>query len=162
MEEEIDLRAYIEVLLHHWKWIAGLALILAIIAFVITSLQPAIYQASAVVIVTRPRYQIQFDPRFPTSQNWTPAYNAFPTLATSDDILQDVVEAYTPSPEAGISQWRLGVLSGMVEASSGGIPAYCCSRWHHALRRTPQVSPILGATLSCGPEVIFLVTVQEM
>ncbi len=123
MEEEIDLRAYIEVLFRHWKWIAGLALILAIIAFVITSLQPATYRASAVIIVTRPRYQMEFDPRFATSQNWTPAYNAFPTLATSDDILQDVVDTYTPLPEAGIDEWRLGVLSGMVEANSGGDPS---------------------------------------
>ena len=123
MEEEIDLRTYIEVLLRHWKWIAVLTLILAVIAFVITSLQPATYRTSAVVIVTQPRYRMEFDPRFATSQNWTPAYKAFPTLATSDDILQDVVDAYAPLLEAGIDNWRIGALSGMVEASSGGDPS---------------------------------------
>jgi succinoglycan biosynthesis transport protein ExoP len=143
MGEEIDLRAYLGVLGRHWKWIVGLALIAAVIAFVMTSLQPDTYQASAVVIVTRPRYQMQFDPRFETSQNWTPAYAAFPTLATSDGILQEVVEAYTPSPEAAIDDWRLGVLSGMVEASSGGDPSLLLLKVHS---RSPQDAAAIANT----------------
>jgi succinoglycan biosynthesis transport protein ExoP len=123
MEEEIDLRAYVEVLIRHWKWIAGLALAAAVTAFVVSTSLPPTYEASAVVIITQPRYQMQFDPRFKTVDQWTPAYKAFPTLATSDEVLQNVLHAHTPSPEAGIEAWKLGALSGMVEATSEGDPS---------------------------------------
>jgi succinoglycan biosynthesis transport protein ExoP len=122
MEDEIDLRAYIEVLLRHWKWIAGLALAAAVVALVVSLLLPRTYQASSVVFVTQPRYQIQFDPRFDT-QEGVPAYKAFPTLATSDGILQSVVENYVPSTESGIDEWTLNTLREMVEATSEGDPS---------------------------------------
>ena len=122
MEEEIDLRQYIEVLLRHWKWIVGLAVLAAVVAFVISSLQPKIYEAEAIVLVTEPRYQIEFDARFQTEQG-APAYNAFPLLATSDGILQGVLEVYDPSPAAEIGSWRLATISGMIEATSEGDPS---------------------------------------
>jgi succinoglycan biosynthesis transport protein ExoP len=122
MEEEIDLRAYIEVLLRYWYWIVGLAVVAAVAAFVFISLQPEEYEASSVVIVTEPRYQIQFDPRIGTEAR-TPAYRAFPTLAVSDGLLQSVVEAYTPSAQAGIGHWSLGALRQMAEATSEGDPS---------------------------------------
>ena len=59
MEDEIDLRAYIEVLLRHWKWIIALAVLAAIAAFVVNSLLPFTYEADSVVIVTEPRYQLR-------------------------------------------------------------------------------------------------------
>jgi succinoglycan biosynthesis transport protein ExoP len=123
MEEEIDLRAYVAVLIRYWRWIAGLALVAAVAAFVVSLLLPSAYETSAVVIITEPRYQMQFDPRFATVDNWTPAYKAFPTLATSDEVLQSVLAAYTLSPEAGIEEWKLGTLSNMVEATSEGDPS---------------------------------------
>jgi succinoglycan biosynthesis transport protein ExoP len=123
MEEEIDLRAYVEVLIRSWKWIAGLAVVAAVVAFAVSSFQAPTYQASAVVIITQPRYQMRFDPRFETVDQWSPAYKAFPTLATSDDVLRRVLDAYTPSPEAGIEEWTLPALEGMVEASSEGDPS---------------------------------------
>lgn len=123
MEEEIDLREYVEVLLRYWKWIAGCALLAAVTAFIVSLLMPPTYEASAVVLITQPRYQMQFDSRFETVDQWSPAYKAFPTLATSDDILQEVVEVYTPSPQAGIEEWKARVLKGMVEATSEGDPS---------------------------------------
>lgn len=122
MEEGIDLRAYIEVLLKYWYWIVGLAVLAAAAAFVITSLLPATYEAKSVVIVTEPRYQMQFDERFAT-QPGVPAYKAFPTLATSDGVLQAVVEAYSPSPASGIEKWTLTTLRKMVAATSEGDPS---------------------------------------
>lgn len=123
MEEEIDLRVYVEVLLRYWAWIAGLALVAAMTAFGVSSLMAPTYEAEAVVMITEPRYQLQFDPRFETADQWAPAYKAFPTLATSDDILQEVVEAYTPSPAAQIEEWKVASLNGMVEATSEGDPS---------------------------------------
>ncbi len=122
MEEEIDLRKYVEVLLRHWIWIVGLSVLAAVAAFVYTTVQPKLYQAEAIVLVTEPRYQIQFDSRFQTDQS-SPAYSTFPLLATSDSILQHLVEAYEPSAAAEISSWRLSTVSGMVEATSEGDPS---------------------------------------
>jgi succinoglycan biosynthesis transport protein ExoP len=122
MEDEIDLRVYIEVVFRYWKWILGLAFVAAVVAFVISLLMPRTYEASAVVLVTQPRYQMQFDPRIDT-QEGTPAYKAFPTLATSDSVLQSVVENYVPSKESGIDRWTLSTLQGMVEATSEGDPS---------------------------------------
>lgn len=121
-EDEVDLRAYIQVLLHRWIWIVGLAVVAAVTAFVVSSFLPASYEASAVVVVTEPRFQMAFDPRIGTEEQ-TPAYKAFPILATSDGILQGVVDAYLPSPQAGIEEWSLSTLSGMVEATSAGDPS---------------------------------------
>jgi succinoglycan biosynthesis transport protein ExoP len=122
MEDEIDLRAYIEVLLRHWKWILGLALVAAVAAFGVSLLLPRTYEASAVVLVTSPRYQIQFDPRFGTEEQ-TPVYKALPSLAMSDGILQSVVEGYAPSDKSGIKSWTLTALRGMAEATSEGDPS---------------------------------------
>jgi capsular polysaccharide biosynthesis protein len=123
MEEEVDLRAYVSVLTRNWKIIVALALVAAVVAFVVFSLLPPIYQASSVVIITQPRYQMQFDPRFRTIEQWAPAYNAFPTLATSDEVLRSVISDFAPSSEAGVEHWGLEALSGMVEATSEGDPS---------------------------------------
>lgn len=123
MDTEIDLRAYVSILLRRWKWIVGLTLVAGLGAFVVSALQPATYQASAVVLVTQPRYQMQFDPRFETANGWQPAYRAFPTLATSDGILLEVVDRYVPTAQAQIDNWQLSVLAKMVEAFSGGDPS---------------------------------------
>ena len=131
-EEEIDLRKYVEVLLRHWPWMVGCAVLAAVVAFGVTATMDPTYEASAVVLITEPRYQMQFEPRFETVDQWQPAYKAFPELATSDGVLEEVVGAYEPSPEAGIEQWRLKVLKGMVEASSEGDPS------------------LLKLTVSCG------------
>lgn len=122
MEEEIDLRVYVEVLLRYWMWIVGLAVGAAVIGLIVSLLLPPTYQASAVVLVTESRYQMRFDPRFGTEEN-TPAYRAFPTLATSDGILGQVLEDYDPPPQVDPEAWTLAGLSGMVEASSGGDPS---------------------------------------
>ncbi|HSJ54746.1 MAG TPA: Wzz/FepE/Etk N-terminal domain-containing protein [Anaerolineae bacterium] len=122
MEDEIDLRAYVEVLLRHWYWIVALAVLAAAAAFVYTSFQPAEYKARSVVIITQPRYQMQFDPRFET-QLEVPTYKAFPTLAASDGVLQSVVDAYSPSEKGRVGQWTLTTLRKMVEATSEGDPS---------------------------------------
>jgi len=123
VEEEIDLRQYVKVLIRYWKWIVGLTLVAAVAAFVVSLRQPLTYEASAVVVVTEPRYQMKFDPRIETLERWRLAYKAFPTLATSDGVLQDVLDAYVPSPESGIEEWKLRTLSDMVQVTSEDDPS---------------------------------------
>jgi uncharacterized protein involved in exopolysaccharide biosynthesis len=64
MEEEISLQVYIDVLIKYWKWIAGITVVAAITATIVSFLLPPVYQATALVVITKPQYQMQFDPRF--------------------------------------------------------------------------------------------------
>jgi len=123
MEDEIDLREYINVIRRRWKLIVGVTAVAVIAAAVVSFLLPPTYEASAVVLITEPRYQMQFEPRFETTDQWQPAYEAFPELAASDGVLQSVVEAYQPSPIAQIDEWRLKALKEMAEATSQGDPS---------------------------------------
>ncbi len=119
MEEEIDLRVYVEVLLRHWKWIAGLALVAAAVAFVASYLIPPTYEATALTAITQPRYVMQFDPRFQT-EDVTQPYKAYPELATSDDLLQALMTKVDSLPEEVES---LEDIRGMLEAKSGADPS---------------------------------------
>jgi uncharacterized protein involved in exopolysaccharide biosynthesis len=121
MQDEIDLRPYLAALWRRWYWIVGMAVVAAVVAFVFTRISPPAYEASAVIMITEPQYQMQFDPRFGTEVQ-EPAYRAFPTLATSDGVLARVVESYTPSAEAGLEAWNVHHLRRMVEATSEGDP----------------------------------------
>jgi polysaccharide biosynthesis transport protein len=124
MEEEfIDLRVYVKLLFEYWFWIVGAAVLAAVTAFAVSSLMAPSYEAESVVLITEPRYMMQFEPRFETMREWEPAYPAFPVLATSDEMLQAVVDAYTPTPDAGIETWTLKAVKGMTDASSEGDPS---------------------------------------
>jgi polysaccharide biosynthesis transport protein len=51
MEDEIDLRAYLDVLLRRWKWIVGVTLVAALVAGVVSLLMPPTYESTASVFV---------------------------------------------------------------------------------------------------------------
>jgi succinoglycan biosynthesis transport protein ExoP len=104
MEDEIDLRQYVAVLFKYWYWIIGLAIVATLVAFAVSSFLAPVYQATALVTATQPRYQLQFDSRFqniPGSNIQTllqNQYRTYPTLATSDDVLQRVADQTGWSP----------------------------------------------------------------
>jgi len=54
MEEEIDLREYVRVLLRWWKWIVGVTVVAAAVATAVSFLQPATYEATATVAGRKP------------------------------------------------------------------------------------------------------------
>jgi uncharacterized protein involved in exopolysaccharide biosynthesis len=122
MEDEIDLRRYLEVLIRRWKWIAALALIAALVMAAISFfvLKPT-YEATALVLVTNPRYQLRFDPRLETLSEIETNSKVFPSLAKSDDLLWEVLEALNPPlPE---KQGTLQALRGKINASAGSDPS---------------------------------------
>ncbi len=122
MEEEIDLRAYINVVIRHWYWIAGLALVAAILAFVLSSLLPPTYEASALVAVTVPRYQFQFDERVENIPfDPTQFSTGYPTIATSDDLLLSA--ANTVDPPLPPEKQRLHELRKILTAETAGDPS---------------------------------------
>ena len=119
VEEEIDLRPYIEALIKGWKWIFGAGIIVAIVAFVISSLLTPTYEATALVAITETRQLIQFDPRIQTAEDQQPL-QAFPQSAVSDELLQQLFEQLAlPKTEVESVQ----NLRDMLEAQSGTDPS---------------------------------------
>jgi len=93
MEEEIDLREYIKVITRRWYWIVGLTLVAAVVAFVVSSVLPPTYEATAMVVVTQPRYRLQFDSRVQNIPfDPTQLAKGYPVIATSDDLLLSVAQ----------------------------------------------------------------------
>ncbi|MGQ9467857.1 MAG: Wzz/FepE/Etk N-terminal domain-containing protein, partial [Anaerolineae bacterium] len=120
MEEEIDLRSYVLVLLKYWKWIIGATAVAAVVALVVSFILPPTYEATALVAVTKPRYVMQFDPRIETLNNIQPAYKAYPELASSDEALQELLTRLNPRPERVET---LEDLKRLVKAKSGTDPS---------------------------------------
>jgi polysaccharide biosynthesis transport protein len=119
VEEEIDLRPYIAALASRWTWIIGVSFIAALAAFIISLLVPPTYKATALVAITETRQRIQFDPRIQTQEEQQPL-KAFPQLATSDDLLQQVLVRLEPSEVQIDSVLKL---RGLLEARPGADPS---------------------------------------
>lgn len=121
MEKEIDLRVYVDVLIRRWKWIAALAVVSAVVALVASFLLPPTYEASALVVITQPRYVMRFDVKFETVNDIQQPYKAYPTLAMSDDLLAQVIAAMEPPLPEG-EQDLIGFRN-KLEAVSGSAPS---------------------------------------
>ncbi len=120
MEEEIDLRVYILVLLKYWKWILGLTIAATVVALVVSFLLPPTYEATALVAIKAPLYVMNFDPRFLPNQRPQPDYKAYLDLAEGDEVLEALFSRLNPRP-AEIKTLR--DLRGMVKARAGTDPS---------------------------------------
>ena len=88
MDQEIDLRDYIAVLLKYKFWIVALAIVFAVVAAVVSLLLAPTYEAAALVVVAKPQYELEFDERIRSVEgSVTPPYKAYPTLARSDEVV---------------------------------------------------------------------------
>jgi len=129
LEEEIDLRAYAQVLLRRWKWIAALAVVAAVVALVASFLSPPTYGATALVVITQPRYVMRFDVKFETVNDIQQPYKAYPTLAMSDDLLAQVLAAMDPPLPEG--EQNLTGFRSKLDAVSGSDPSVVELRVRH-------------------------------
>ena len=86
MDEEFDLRPYINTLLHSWMWLIGASVFMAIVALIGTRFIPAKYEATAILLVNDKEDLLQFDPRI-ISEVDIPLRDAYPELAKSDAVL---------------------------------------------------------------------------
>jgi polysaccharide biosynthesis transport protein len=94
MEDEIDLRRYIEILIHNWYWIVGLGAVAAIAAFAVSSLMPPTYEAVSMVAITGPRYEMRFEASIQDVPFNPAQFNqAYATMAKSDAMLRSVADA---------------------------------------------------------------------
>lgn len=92
MEEEIDLRPYVGVIISSWKLIVGATALAVLIALVTVLLLPRSYEAVALVVINQPRQSIQFDTRILSTQT-SQSFQVFPELATSDELLQNLLSS---------------------------------------------------------------------
>ena len=126
MEDEMDLRVYINVLMRHWRLIAAVTLLTSVVALGVSFVSPAKYQATAMVLVTRPLYQFQFSPAIQnrsdnsnTQQSLTG--KAALDLATSDALLQQLL--LQVGDRLSADERNLFALREMLKAKTGGDPS---------------------------------------
>jgi len=103
MQDEIviDPRKYILIVKRYLKWIIGASVLAAIALFMVDLLYPSQFEATALVAVTRPRYVLNFDPRFETVNNIQQQSNkAFIDLATSDEIVNTLFSSWKNRPSS--------------------------------------------------------------
>jgi len=120
MDDEIDLRPYIELLLKRWYWIVGVAALAGVIAFVASSLMPPTYEATALVAVTQSRESVQFEPRIRTVEEGNTPLSAYPELAMSDGLITELLEELNSTPSDVNSTAELRQI---VEAVPGSNPS---------------------------------------
>ncbi len=121
LEDEIDLRQYIRTLLRYWRWIVGLGLLAAALAFGISSILPPQYEATALVAITGPRYRMQFDQRMQDvpfdPKQFTKGYAA---IATGDELLAALLNEMGSDTSTRSAALSLRDLKGALNAQAVG------------------------------------------
>lgn len=102
MEKELDLTIYIDAILQNWYWIVGTAILASILTFVIFSLSPTTYSATATIVVLKSGNVIELDNRLREIQD-TQAFSSLPQLAKSNDILKELLVQFNSSEINSIS-----------------------------------------------------------
>lgn len=119
MEETIDLRPYVEALLRRWWVILG-AVVAGILVAVLLQFIQTDYQATALVAVTEPTQQLQFDERIVNTADLNVLLPAYPELATSDEVLSLLAERAAAMTDGEIAY--LPELRNMLHAEKGADP----------------------------------------
>jgi uncharacterized protein involved in exopolysaccharide biosynthesis len=99
MDDVIDLRKYINILLKKIWWIIGFTVGFGLLGLALAFLLPNTYQATAIAAITQARNELRFDPRIQTVNEFDLNYQSFATLATSDTIIQELYESLGLDPE---------------------------------------------------------------
>lgn len=120
MDEEIDLRPYIQGLISHW-WVPVLvAAVSALAALALNLLRPDAYETSAMVVITEPGQRVSFDPRFEVNERPDELLFAYPELALSDDVLKAVLDKVKDAGDGKINS--VGELRGLLNVNVGKDP----------------------------------------
>lgn len=151
MDEEIDLRPYIELLIRRWYIIVGAAVLAGLITFGVISLQDKVYQATSLIAVTQDRLVARFDPRLDTSEEPQPL-KVLPELATSDDLLRELKNTLEP-PLDDVD--TIAGFRGLLEASPGDDPSL--------IRLTAKhTDPADAARISNQWAAVFVIKANEL
>jgi len=143
MEDEIDLRIYLNILIRHWRLVVALTLLAGAAALVATWLLPPRYQAKAVIVITRPLYQFQFSSaiqNLPETTQQSLGGKAALDLATSDAVLQQVLDQV--GQDLLLQERNLVFLRETLKATAGSDPSiiYLSVTNHEPQRATRLVN----------------------
>jgi succinoglycan biosynthesis transport protein ExoP len=121
MEEEIDLREYINVIVRRWKWILGITLVAVVTAAIFSFfLLAPVYEAKAGVVIVKSRSEIAFEPKYRTltEEDIVSRRKALEALVRSNSVATEVIDKLgsTLDPE----EREVGALPDMVETESNG------------------------------------------
>jgi uncharacterized protein involved in exopolysaccharide biosynthesis len=120
LEQDIDLRETLRLLARKWWLVLGLPLILAIVTVLIVKfILPRQYQATALVLITKPTLTTNFDPRLEANPQ-VPEAQLLSSLALSDDTLLEVLQA----PEIATQvedEWSVSTLREMLDTATPGL-----------------------------------------
>jgi len=133
MEDEIDLREYLDVIIRRWKWIVGLTLVATITAAAISFVLPPVYEATVILAVTQPKYVLQFDPRFQAlEESITAPFKAYSALVKNPELEERVLDAlqgFIPS-----AKFTHQDLEGMATVTQGDDPSVIILKVRHTNR----------------------------
>lgn len=94
-----DLRAYL-IVLWRWKWLVVISVVLAVVgAVIVVYPAPLQYESSAVVVLAKPMYDLEFDPRIqsqdsaPWPSRWYTVGPIYRLLAKDPSLAQQIVDA---------------------------------------------------------------------
>lgn len=120
MEDEIDLGKYFVIIVTRWRLIVTLTVLAAAVALAVSLIMPPTYEAMALVTVSKPNYVMNFDPRIESVSNLEPAYKAYPEMATSGELVSNLLKQLSPLPR-GVKTTE--DLKGMLKADQGADPS---------------------------------------
>lgn len=127
MEEEIDLREYIDVIVKGWKLVLTIPFLAVFVAALVSFLLPPVYEARAGVLIIKAKSEITFDPKFRTlseeelSRAGTDAAarrKALVALAESSAIASQVITRLSTILEP--KEREIETLLSLVEAAERG------------------------------------------
>ncbi len=100
MEEDIDLRVYIDALIRQWRLVVAIPLLAIVVAAVLSFVVlPPIYETKASVVVVKTKSEIAFDPKFLTTSDLVDASarrKAMETLARNSTVIRQVLDKVSP------------------------------------------------------------------
>lgn len=149
VEEAIDLRYYVRLLVRQWRWITIAVLLAAIAALGLSMLRENVYEATAAAAVVRSRTDISLDERIETLDDYQlgggrlieDRMTALVTLANSNEVMQavlaDVGDRLAPENR------NLRALRGMVSVElAGDIIAFSVRH------REPEVAALVANSVT--------------
>jgi uncharacterized protein involved in exopolysaccharide biosynthesis len=118
----IDVRQLIRVIFQQWKWILIIAIIMALIGFLVGIMIPLQYLSTSKIGLITPYYQLQLDPEF-TTENTEPPVKAYLDIASSDSMAEAVFQAFSEQEPAKASQYSMDDFQKNMNANVGGDPS---------------------------------------
>ena len=120
MNDDVDLRRYIDVLVRRWKVVASITLVAVVIAAAVTFTSPASYEARASVLVVTTRAQVILEPKYLTleTEELKALREALVVLAKSNSVataaIEELGDQITPKER------RVSSLTGKVGVTADG------------------------------------------